>query len=229
MGRRKIEIEKIDDSNKRIVTFSKRRSGLMSKAAELCKFCRDIIVCLIVFSPAGNAYTYSNSSVGVCNVVEWFLEQQRKDNKQENKNVHRSKNSTQYRNKTSDGSGSSDSFWWDRIDIEELDSLEKLKPARQSLEKLKQNLLARKEELTAASSSPLSSPSSTIEESIIEDRIVEDTTTIITENHPNLDLSLNLRWQFDEKENMPLPSLLKRDCRHLVEPCQSHPLTELTL
>ncbi|KAI3983746.1 hypothetical protein MKX01_001150 [Papaver californicum] len=208
MGRRKIGIEKIDDKNKRMVTFSKRRNGIMSKAVKLCKLYADIVVCIIVFSPGGKAYTFGNSPLGVCNVVERFLEEQTKNRKEEDKNVHKSKTSTQYRNKAGVGSGSSessDSFWWDNIDIEELDSVDKLKSARQSLAELKQNLSARKEKLTAAASSPLSS-SSTIEDSIIEDRIVEDTATTITEkhetgkscskDHPNLDLSLNLGWQF---------------------------------
>ncbi|KAI3983766.1 hypothetical protein MKX01_001170 [Papaver californicum] len=242
MGRRNMEIEKIHDTNKRIVTFSKRRSGLMSKATELCKLWVDIIVCIILFSPAGKAYTFDNCTLGVCNVVERFLEEQTKDKKQKNKNVHRFKNSTQYRNKNGVGSGimiDTFYFWWDNIDVEELDSVEKLKSVREALASLKQNLFARKEELAAVSLSPMSSPSSTIEDSIIEDRIVLDTSTIITEKHeaikncskvhPNLDLSLNVGWQSDKNETMSLCPLLKRDCRHLVEPCQSHSLTELTL
>ncbi|KAI3877821.1 hypothetical protein MKX03_020968 [Papaver bracteatum] len=152
MGKKKINIEKIENTNKRMVSFSKRRGGLRSKAAELRKLCADIGACLIVFSPAGKAYTFSNSPVGVCNMVN------------ENKNVRRCKNSTQCKNKNGVGSGS-DSFWWDDIEIEELDSVEKVK----------------KEKLTAATSSPLTVSSLTIEDSIIEDRIVEDTATTITE------------------------------------------------
>ncbi|KAI3907417.1 hypothetical protein MKX01_036334 [Papaver californicum] len=257
MGRRKIGIEKIDDTNKRMVTFSKRRSGIMSKATKLCNLYADIVVCIIIFSPGGRPYTFGNSPLGVCNVGERFLEEQTKNRKEEDKNVHKSKNSTQYRNKAGVGSGSSessDSFWWDNIDIEEFDSVDKLKSARQSLAELKQNLSARKEKLTdklksarqslaelkqnlsarkekltAAASSPLSSSSTT------EDRIVEDTATTITEkheagkscskDHPNLDLSLNLGWQFvngkDEAEEDP--PLLRSCGRDLVEPSPSHP------
>ncbi|XP_026439295.1 agamous-like MADS-box protein AGL14 [Papaver somniferum] len=207
MGQKKIEIERIVDPQKRMVTFSKRREGIKSKATELCRLFADIIVCIIVFSPGGKAYTFTNSPVGVCNMVQRFLEEQRKGKKQESENVHRSKNSTQCRNKAGVGNGSIDSFWWDNIDNEELDSVEKLKSVKQSLEKLKQNLCARKEVLIASSSS---SSSSTIEDliidedCIIEDRIVEDAATTITEKHeareacckdqPNLDLSLNLGW-----------------------------------
>ncbi|KAI3851107.1 hypothetical protein MKW92_042860 [Papaver armeniacum] len=216
MGRLKIEIEKINDPKKRIVTFSKRRGGIKSKAAELCKLFPDINVCIIVFSPGGRAFTFTNSPLGVCNMVEQFLKEETKDKKQENKNVdsHKGKNSTTHVHESRDkaGVGSTDSFWWDNIDVEELDSAEKLKSVRQSLAKLKQNLSARKEELIASSlsSSSLSSSSTTNEDSmIVEDsddedcKIVEDAATSITEkhddagktcstDHPNLDL--NLGW-----------------------------------
>ncbi|KAI3858007.1 hypothetical protein MKW92_004521 [Papaver armeniacum] len=187
MGQRKIEIAKIVDPKKRIVTFSKRRDGIKNKATELCRLFADIIVCIIVFSPGGRAYTFTNSPVGVCNMVQRFLEEQKKGKKQESENVHRSKNSTQCRNKAGTvGNGSTDSFWWDNIDNEELNSVEKLKSVRQSLEKLKQNLCARKQELIASSSA---SSSSTIEnlfideDCIIEDRIVEDAAASITQKH----------------------------------------------
>ncbi|KAI3882254.1 hypothetical protein MKX03_009574 [Papaver bracteatum] len=243
MGRKKIAIVKIEDTNKRMVTFSKRRISIRNKAAELCKLFADII-----------AHTYSNSPLGVCNVIERFLDVQTKDKKQENRNAHKAKNSTyvqQCRNKGGVGSGS-DGFWWDNIDMEELDSVEKLKSVRESLANLKQNLSARKEKLTAAAS-PLSSSSSTIEDTIIEDRFVEDTATTITEKHEpgrtsskdhhNLDLRLNLGWKFDDKATTSLlmkaevgrdeteedAPLLRRSGRDLVEPCRSHPLTDLAL
>ncbi|KAI3923776.1 hypothetical protein MKX01_018191 [Papaver californicum] len=181
-----------------MMMFSKRRSGLISKASKLCKLCADIIVCLIIFFSAGKAYTFSNSPMGVCNMVERFLEEQTKDKKQQNKSVHRSKNSTQCRNKAAVGSGN-DSFWWDNIEIEELDSMEMLKSVRESLANLKQNLSVRKAKLMAAASSPL---------------IAEDTATTITEKHEagkicskdhlNIDLSLNLGWKFHENATTSL-------------------------
>ncbi|KAI3847583.1 hypothetical protein MKX03_024368 [Papaver bracteatum] len=205
MGRKKIAIEKIDDPKKRIVTFSKRRGGIERKAAELCKLFADIIVCIIVFSPAGKAFTFSNSPRGVCNVVERFVEEQKKDKIQENKNVRESKSSTQCRNMAGAGSGS-DSYWWDTIDMEKLCSVEKLKAERETYCII---------------------DSIAVEDSITEDTIVED------EKH---NLGLNLGWQLNEKATTSLlendeekPPLLTRGCRYLVEPCQSHPLTELTL
>ncbi|XP_026411180.1 agamous-like MADS-box protein AGL97 [Papaver somniferum] len=118
---------KIVDPQKRMVTFLKRREGIKSKATELCRLFADIIVCIIVFSPGGKAFTFTNSPVGVCNMVQRFLEEQRKGKKQERENVHRSKNSTQCRDKAGVGNGSTDSFWWHNIDSEELGSCGEVK------------------------------------------------------------------------------------------------------
>ncbi|KAI3977755.1 hypothetical protein MKX01_039818 [Papaver californicum] len=150
MGRRKIEIERIDDTNKRMVTFSKRRNRLISKAAHLCKFCSDIV--LIVFSPAGKPYTFSNSSLdNMKSKNSLCIQQCRK------------------KNHVVLGSDHDDNLWWDNIDMEKLDYLEKLMSIRNSLADLKQNLTARLEKLTL-SSTPLSSssPSSTIQDLIVE-------------------------------------------------------------
>ncbi|RZC92632.1 hypothetical protein C5167_007555 [Papaver somniferum] len=217
MGRRKIEMEKIVNTNKRMVAFSKRRGGIQRKATKLCKLFADIIVCIIVFSPGGKAFTFTNSPMGVCYMVQPFLEEHRKDKKQENKNVHshKGKNSTyvhQCREKTGVGSDIDDSFWWENIDI--------------------------KEKVITSSSSLSPSPSSTIEDSIIiEDSDDEDCKTSITENHEarktsgddHHDLDLSLGWQL--KETMSLfdkveeqPPFLKRDIgHHMVKQCQSDP------
>ncbi|KAK9675376.1 hypothetical protein RND81_11G004100 [Saponaria officinalis] len=62
MGRRKIEIKKIEDKSSRQVTFSKRRSGLIKKAREISTLC-DVDVAVIVFSSRGRLYqSFSSSS-----------------------------------------------------------------------------------------------------------------------------------------------------------------------
>ncbi|KAL4205151.1 hypothetical protein AMTRI_Chr01g135860 [Amborella trichopoda] len=62
MGRRKIEIKKINDQDARQVCFSKRRAGLFKKASELCILC-GAEVAVIVFSLAGKAYTFGHPCV----------------------------------------------------------------------------------------------------------------------------------------------------------------------
>ncbi|KAL5563159.1 hypothetical protein UlMin_032906 [Ulmus minor] len=64
MGRRKLQIKRIEDRHNRQVTFSKRRSGLMKKAHELSVLC-DVEVALIVFSGHGSCYEFcSGESLG---------------------------------------------------------------------------------------------------------------------------------------------------------------------
>ncbi|CAL1413975.1 unnamed protein product [Linum trigynum] len=61
-GRRKIPIRKIPYKNRLQVTFSKRRAGLFKKASELCTLC-EIEIVVIVFSPAGKAYSFGHPAV----------------------------------------------------------------------------------------------------------------------------------------------------------------------
>nr|GEV30511.1 K-box region and MADS-box transcription factor family protein [Tanacetum cinerariifolium] len=65
MGRRKLEMKRIEDKNSRQVTFSKRRTGLMKKARHLSVLC-DVDIAVFVFSANGKLYkscsgTSSNS------------------------------------------------------------------------------------------------------------------------------------------------------------------------
>jgi hypothetical protein len=59
MGRGKIDIRRIENSSSRNVTFSKRRVGLVKKAQELSILC-DAQVGLLIFSPSGKMFEYSN-------------------------------------------------------------------------------------------------------------------------------------------------------------------------
>ncbi|WVZ78963.1 hypothetical protein U9M48_026598 [Paspalum notatum var. saurae] len=61
-GRQRIEIRFIEDSNKREVTFSKRKSGLQKKVSEL-SLLSGAHVALVVFSPGGRAFALGTPSV----------------------------------------------------------------------------------------------------------------------------------------------------------------------
>nr|ASZ79976.1 MADS68 [Bambusa multiplex] len=52
MGRVKLKIKKLENTNGRQVTYSKRRSGILKKAKELSILC-DIDLILLMFSPSG--------------------------------------------------------------------------------------------------------------------------------------------------------------------------------
>ncbi|XP_020419737.1 agamous-like MADS-box protein AGL62 [Prunus persica] len=61
-GRQKIEMKRIEDQDDRLVTFSKRRSGVYKKASELATLC-GAEVGVVVFSPSGKPFSYANSSI----------------------------------------------------------------------------------------------------------------------------------------------------------------------
>ncbi|XP_052204744.1 truncated transcription factor CAULIFLOWER A-like isoform X1 [Diospyros lotus] len=57
MGRKKVEMKRIQDKSSRQVTFSKRRSGLIKKAGELSVLC-DVEIALFIFSNHGKLYEF---------------------------------------------------------------------------------------------------------------------------------------------------------------------------
>ncbi|KAJ0233936.1 MADS-box protein FLOWERING LOCUS C [Hirschfeldia incana] len=59
MGRKKLEIKRIENKSSRQVTFSKRRNGLIEKARQLSVLC-DASVALLVVSASGKLYNFSS-------------------------------------------------------------------------------------------------------------------------------------------------------------------------
>nr|QPF20772.1 MADS-box family protein [Chrysanthemum x morifolium] len=70
MGRKKLEMKRIEDKSSRQVTFSKRRTGLMKKARHLSVLC-DVDIAVIVFSALGKLYESCSGSSS--NSVEHML------------------------------------------------------------------------------------------------------------------------------------------------------------
>ncbi|KAL4587062.1 hypothetical protein LXL04_011712 [Taraxacum kok-saghyz] len=60
MGRRKLEIKRIENKSSRLVAFSKRRTGLIKKARHLSMLC-DVDIAIIVFSAHGKLYEFCSS------------------------------------------------------------------------------------------------------------------------------------------------------------------------
>ncbi|KAL9369775.1 hypothetical protein Peur_040974 [Populus x canadensis] len=70
MGRKKVELKRIENKSSRQVTFSKRRNGLIKKAHELSVLC-DVQVALLTFSNGGKLYEFS--SVGsIAKILERY-------------------------------------------------------------------------------------------------------------------------------------------------------------
>ncbi|TXG47877.1 hypothetical protein EZV62_027171 [Acer yangbiense] len=61
-GKQKIEIKRIEDDNDRLVTFSKRRSGIFKKASEIVTL-TGAEIGVIVFSPTGKPYSFGHPSI----------------------------------------------------------------------------------------------------------------------------------------------------------------------
>ncbi|RDY01941.1 MADS-box protein FLOWERING LOCUS C, partial [Mucuna pruriens] len=59
MGRKKVEIKRIENKSTRQITFSKRRNGLMKKARKL-SILSDANMALVVFSSTGKLFELSN-------------------------------------------------------------------------------------------------------------------------------------------------------------------------
>ncbi|KAJ0097883.1 hypothetical protein Patl1_27336 [Pistacia atlantica] len=57
MGKRKIEIKKIEDSTKFQIMFSKKRDSLIKKACEISILC-DVDMALVIFSAHGRLYEF---------------------------------------------------------------------------------------------------------------------------------------------------------------------------
>ncbi|EYU33456.1 hypothetical protein MIMGU_mgv11b022311mg [Erythranthe guttata] len=60
MGRKKLEIKRIEDNGARMVCFSKRRNGLIKKAKELSVLC-DVDVAAIIFSKRGKLFQFCST------------------------------------------------------------------------------------------------------------------------------------------------------------------------
>ncbi|ESQ49373.1 hypothetical protein EUTSA_v10022154mg [Eutrema salsugineum] len=70
MGRRKIKMEKVQDTNTKQVTFSKRRLGLFKKASELATLC-NAEVGIVVFSPGNKPYSFGKPNFDL--IAERFM------------------------------------------------------------------------------------------------------------------------------------------------------------
>ncbi|KDP37936.1 hypothetical protein JCGZ_04579 [Jatropha curcas] len=61
-GRQKIEMKKIENEDDRLITFSKRRSGIYKKACELVTL-TGAEIAFVVFSPAGKPFSFAHPSI----------------------------------------------------------------------------------------------------------------------------------------------------------------------
>ncbi|XP_012833833.1 PREDICTED: agamous-like MADS-box protein AGL61 [Erythranthe guttata] len=153
MGRRKIEIKKIEKKSSLQVTFSKRRTGLFRKASELSVLCGAEIA-ILVQSPANKIYSYGHPSVetlfhryqtggggGAASSIIPYREDGRSKYDEAVKKLEIVKRSM----KQESNSSSNTRFWWD----EPMEGMElyELEEYAEAMEALKDNVLRRVDEM----------------------------------------------------------------------------------
>ncbi|XP_077249341.1 MADS-box transcription factor 23-like [Tasmannia lanceolata] len=151
MGKRKIEMTKIEKKESRQVCFSKRRKGLFKKASELCILC-DAEITVIAFSPGGkpfvfghpNAHAIINRFLGIPSSFSsdgWELQSALESQTGVEKNVN-----------------NEGEFWCDFDDVEQFTDVEKLKSLEGGLEKLIERVLSRIDEKEPKRDDPIVEP-----------------------------------------------------------------------
>ncbi|KAJ4976069.1 hypothetical protein NE237_001175 [Protea cynaroides] len=158
-GKRKTEIKKVDDRKRRDVTFCKRRKGLFGKALNTSMLCNAKIA-MIIFSAAGNPYTFFTQASSIDDVIDQYLSHRsfetagsaKKDEEYtqmfssmakeitevEWEDTNKGKHLNQY-----SCEGKKVGFWWDLVDVDGCNSLEELQLLRSSLEDLYGNISQR--------------------------------------------------------------------------------------
>nr|ANU06249.1 GloT [Primula vulgaris] len=74
MGRGKVEIKRIENSNIRQVTYSNRRNGILKKAKEISVLC-DAQVSLIIFSSSSKMHDYCSPNSSLINILDAYQKQ----------------------------------------------------------------------------------------------------------------------------------------------------------
>ncbi|KAL7142025.1 hypothetical protein ABFS83_08G094800 [Erythranthe nasuta] len=169
MGRRKIEIKKIEKRGSLQVTFSKRRMGLFRKASELSVLCGAEIA-ILVQSPANKIFSYGHPSVetlfhryqtggggGAASSIVPYREDGRSKYHEAVRKLEIVKKSTKQE------SSSNTRFWWD----EPLDGMElyELEEYVEAMESLNDNVSCRVEEMQKLKSNAASTSTSNFDRS----------------------------------------------------------------
>ncbi|XXG75768.1 hypothetical protein AAC387_Pa08g0274 [Persea americana] len=135
-------MRKIENKNARQVCFSKRRQGLFKKAKEL-SILSGVDIAVLTFSPAGQLFSFANTD------IDSILDRYCKENRQ---CCPTSTTTTTTTITTSNGEGG-DNFWWEKVNVEEIDKGEELQHLRKSLGGVRGKVASRMQELSSAASS----------------------------------------------------------------------------
>ena len=152
-GRRRIEMKRVEENTKRLVTFSKRKAGLLRKASHLSLLC-DSEIAVIVFSEKGKAFS-SGYPHGAHSVIGRYLSghsdrspsaaescKARKEVEEAKKGLEKEKKVAADSDVTCEGS-----LWWERP-IEDM-GLEELLELKEKMEELRSRVVEKEAEMAA--------------------------------------------------------------------------------
>ncbi|KAK9128614.1 hypothetical protein Syun_017411 [Stephania yunnanensis] len=122
MGRKKIEIKAIEDKDKRLVTFSKRRKGIFNKAKQMCMIDGTMKMSIVVFSPAGKPFSCHHPSATDHTAIDQFLNCQ---------------------NPSCQSTDTKEGFWREKVTLDQIQTLEELVKFEDELKNLKNTAMAR--------------------------------------------------------------------------------------
>ncbi|XP_038895446.1 agamous-like MADS-box protein AGL61 [Benincasa hispida] len=148
LGRRKIEIKKLEKKSTQQVTFSKRRVGLFNKAAELSILCGAEIA-ILIFTPHSKIYTFAHPNVDA--LLDRFLTGNFVSPKPlpgSNRDFSEAEAEFEMEKRgAAERLRNSDRFWWDdRLECMRIDELKRF---RSSLLQLRANVAKRVENFQA--------------------------------------------------------------------------------
>ncbi|KAK9133786.1 hypothetical protein Scep_013314 [Stephania cephalantha] len=126
MGRKKIEIKAIEDKDKRLVTFSKRRKGIFNKAKQMCIIDGTMKMSIVVFSPAGKPFSFHHPSATDHTAIDQFLNCQ---------------------NPSRQSTDTKEGFWREKVNLDQIQTLEELVKFEDELKSLKNTAMARLQEI----------------------------------------------------------------------------------
>ncbi|KAK9122000.1 hypothetical protein Syun_019617 [Stephania yunnanensis] len=126
MGRKKIEIKAIEDKDKRLVTFSKRRKGIFNKAKQMCMIDVTMKMSIVVFSPAGKPFSFHHPSATDHTAIDQFLNCQ---------------------NPSRQSTDTKEGFWREKVNLDQIQTLEELVKFEDELKSLKNTAMARLQEI----------------------------------------------------------------------------------
>ncbi|KAK9128612.1 hypothetical protein Syun_017409 [Stephania yunnanensis] len=126
MGRKKIEIKAIEDKDKRLVTFSKCRKGIFNKAKQMCMIDGTMKMSIVVFSLAGKPFFFHHPSATDHTTIDQFLNRE---------------------NPSRQSTDTKEGFWREKVNLDQIQTLEELVKFEDELKSLKNTAMARLQEI----------------------------------------------------------------------------------